>query len=107
MTQPGPTADQMDQMRTIPGEVTTKLSVFPNPAKNNFSIQFGVIAKSQWKFALYNTLGHTISLPKANLEKSLKTVNFDLSKYNLAPGIYQLIMTNKLNEKKITQVIIQ
>ena len=94
-------------MRTIPGEVTTKLSVFPNPAKNNFSIQFGVIAKSQWKFVLYNTLGHTISLPKANLEKGVKTVSFDLSSYDLAPGIYQLIMTNNLNEKKIKQVIIQ
>ena len=85
----------------------TKISVFPNPAKNNFSIQFGVTAKSQWKFVLYNTLGHTIKLPKVNLDEGLKTVNFDLSSYNLAPGIYQLIVTNNLNEKKTTRVIIQ
>ena len=83
------------------------LSIYPNPAQKDFSVQFNVQGKSEWKFILYNTLGHVIRLPGANLEKGVRTVRFDLQPYNLVPGVYYLIMTNNLNEKKTAKIIIE
>jgi hypothetical protein len=81
-------------------------SLFPNPVKKHFSVRFSVSVKSQWEFILYNTAGQIFTLPKANLEQGVKTVNFDLSPYKLAPGVYYLIMTNNFNERKTNKIII-
>ncbi|NEU06754.1 T9SS type A sorting domain-containing protein, partial [Flavihumibacter sp. R14] len=82
------------------------LTVFPNPAYNEFSLNFYVEERGEWKFALYSINGNTIQLPKHNLEKGVATVRFDLTSYNLKPGVYFLLITNGLNQKKTGKLII-
>ena len=41
------------------------------------------------------------------LEKGIQKVSFNLRDHNLVPGVYYLIMTNNLNEKKTSKIIVE
>ncbi|NEU06769.1 T9SS type A sorting domain-containing protein [Flavihumibacter sp. R14] len=80
--------------------------VYPNPVGREFSVNVRVKDSSEWQFVLYSTLGYRIQLPKVQLEKGFRAVSFDISAFNLSPGLYYLIITNTLNEKKSSKIVI-
>jgi hypothetical protein len=82
-------------------------TVFPNPANSEINIKLDVKERSEWKFTLYNTLGRLIQLPSLSLEKGVITAKIDLTPYNLASGLYYLVITNNFNEKKSRKILIQ
>jgi hypothetical protein len=92
--------------KLIPNSNSSLVSVYPNPVRESFFVKLSVKEKSEWQFVLYNTLGHSIQLPKANLEKGMEMISFDLGKYELLPGLYYLRMVSNLNDKKIARIII-
>ena len=82
-------------------------TVFPIPANSEINIKLDVKERSEWKFTLYNTLGRFIQLPSLSLEKGVITSKIDLTPYNLASGVYYLVITNNFNEKKSSKILIQ
>jgi hypothetical protein len=81
-------------------------TVFPNPADQEFSITFQSKIRSEWNFALYSTNGKRVHLQKGLFEKGLATVTFDLSSYDLVPGVYYLIMYSNTNQRNSTKIIL-
>ncbi|HEY0666753.1 MAG TPA: malectin domain-containing carbohydrate-binding protein, partial [Sphingobacteriaceae bacterium] len=81
--------------------------LYPNPVQKSFSLKLKINQSSQWKFVLYSIAGEATPLLSYNFEEGIQTVNFDLYPFNLIPGIYHLLITNNLNERKTIKLIIE
>ncbi len=82
--------------------VTSKTSLFPNPAINNLNIVSNVISNGQVDVEIYNSLGQIIkTIQWVNLDK---TQSIDIS--GLENGLYTLVIqtSNNLISRKFTKV---
>jgi hypothetical protein len=67
-------------------EEDNTLNIFPNPSDGNAVITFKSLGNTRESLTLYNTLGNMIELPMNS------TNRIELKAYNLASGIYHLVM---------------
>lgn len=67
------------------------VSVFPNPASENFDLSFGLIKNSPVKIELFNAIGQAIHvLNIENYSSGNHKISFNKRDLNLASGIYQI-----------------
>jgi hypothetical protein len=64
--------------------------VLPNPAKDNFTLNIQSNNSSSLNLTLHNALGQIVIQNELEIQKGIKSYNFDLSK--LPDGLYYLEM---------------
>ena len=68
--------------------VSDKMILSPNPAKNNISVQTTSAIESIGTISILNMAGKTMEIRTVNLINGLNTINVDLE--NLPAGLYLL-----------------
>lgn len=86
-------------------EAIANVSIFPNPAKNQFSVRFNSVENGNVTAKLYSICGQEIETIEINKEYNLgvTTLNIDLQN-NIPAGVY-FIQLN-YNSKKTTRKLI-
>ena len=80
-------------------------SVYPNPAKDNLFSDIKLTKATKVGFDLYNTLGQKVlSIPAEMRPEGESTIQMNIS--NLAPGVYNLIMSTNTGSS-VQKVVIQ
>lgn len=79
----------------------TEFFIYPNPATNNFTIEFNLIDNKNVSIELKNILGQTIKEISTSLSPGKNSIEIDLS--DLPKGVYfvQLQSNSKLYSKKV------
>ncbi|MDH4057563.1 MAG: putative Ig domain-containing protein, partial [Cyclobacteriaceae bacterium] len=80
--------------------------LFPNPARDEFTVEVKVKVKSTWNFIIYNSVGDKINLGSHNLDEGLRQIYFDIKSYNLSSGIYFLQTSNPISGTQFVKVMI-
>ncbi len=82
---------------------TKELAIYPNPAKDDFTIDLSFIAKGFASISIINITGQEVY--KENLEKNIATLKTINSK-NLADGMYMVLIENE-NQFYTQKLLIQ
>lgn len=78
-------------------------SVFPNPFKDQFQLQFLTDNNIQLKIDLYNNSGVSVYSDGIQTRSGLNSIKID--EEQLPPGIYILVLTDKENHKKSIRLV--
>ena len=68
-------------------EIQNSVSIYPNPASENFTITFDANEESNYTIAIYDALGNQVELIYSGSISNGLT-NFEYNASNLAAGIY-------------------
>ncbi|MCF8379845.1 MAG: T9SS type A sorting domain-containing protein [Bacteroidales bacterium] len=86
-------------------EPSEKLSVYPNPFKNDFTIQFNLAGNSEVVFKIFDVTGNEISYSLIQeFQKGKHNLTIESTELNITSGIYFLQMT--ANNEVLTRKIV-
>ena len=94
-------AMDISNIQSVPGQ-ESKISVFPNPTANSFTIEFANFAGETWTVTITDMLGKAV-LNKNILDNAQNLID---SK-NWSPGIYDLKLVNREGEVHETRIEVQ
>ncbi len=81
------------------------ISVYPNPAKNNVTVQFTLPSKGQVKLTLLNILGEDVmEIANAEFNAGSHTLNVDASR--LSGGVYYFRLQTNNNSDSFKKVVV-
>ncbi|MEO6452642.1 MAG: T9SS type A sorting domain-containing protein [Ginsengibacter sp.] len=87
----------------VTGDKISSLIIYPNPAKNNFTISLGKNMSSDWQINIYSTMGQLISAK--HMFRNQQQASFNIS--YLPKGIYHIVLREKngtfINSGKIVK----
>ena len=65
-----------------------QFNIYPNPFKNNFTLEYSVKSVSKVKISIYNTIGQQMTILENDVSQNAGNhkINYDASE--LEPGIY-------------------
>lgn len=82
------------------------INLYPNPARDQITLEIEAKESGAWSFELVNSLGVSTFLDRVNLETGRHRLEFDLSAYQLSAGTYYLQMESEREEPKVLRVIL-
>jgi hypothetical protein len=66
------------------------VSLYPNPAEKLLTVKVDSRPNESWSFTLTDVSGKSVELGSYVLKEGVQTIEFDLEKHNLRPGMYML-----------------
>jgi hypothetical protein len=85
--------------------ITSAFSIYPNPAKENFTLELTASEKSEMEMTIYNMNGAIVIAKNVKLLEGNNVINEDIS--SLASGIYFVRFNNPTNNETITKKLIK
>ncbi|MCW3103283.1 MAG: hypothetical protein JWO09_1723 [Bacteroidetes bacterium] len=73
-----------------PTEKENAMKVYPNPAKENVTVDYTLAADAKVSLEVYNMLGLKVAAPFSNRQSAAGSYNYTINtaNYNLKPGVY-------------------
>lgn len=99
------TAEVVHPVLPQPEQVIETPQLYPNPLHDNFTLKFPKRYQGIYHLQLTDLLGRKYDLGKARLNGAT-SLNINISKYSLKPGIY-LLRINSNNKEDVLKVMIQ
>lgn len=84
-----------------------KPKIYPNPSGNRFNIDFPSTYFGNYKIQLTDILGRTYGILKTEVIPGKSTIEINVSKFKLAPGIYCLKIISAKNNIDVIRLILQ
>ncbi|MCK9450964.1 MAG: T9SS type A sorting domain-containing protein [Bacteroidales bacterium] len=108
----GATAIYRDSARFITVGLNTqfvernKLSVYPNPVSNSFTVSYQAKAESQAELSLFDLQGILVAEQAVSFKRGENKLQLNATDYNLKPGIYNIRISagNQLYHTKMVVV---
>lgn len=85
--------------------ITSDVSIYPNPAKDNFNLELTASEVSEMSMTIYNMNGAIVRTKNLHLTEGNNVINEDIS--SLASGIYFVRFNNPTNNETITKKLIK
>jgi hypothetical protein len=86
----------------------SKSVVYPNPLHNKFTIQFpSVLYQGNVQLQLVDVSGRIYELGKINLRPGRTSMDVDVSKFHLKPGVYFLKILSESNKSEYIKLVVQ
>ena len=91
--------------KTATPSVTTAVSIYPNPARDNFNVEIAASEVSEMSMTIYNMNGAIVRTKNVQLSEGNNVINEDIS--SLASGIYFVRFNNPTNNETITKKLVK
>ena len=85
--------------------ITSAVSIYPNPANDNFTLELTASEISEMSMTIYNMNGTIVRAKNVQLSEGNNVINEDIS--SLASGIYFVRFNNSTNNETITKKLIK
>ncbi len=92
-------------LRMDASEVTSEVSIYPNPAKDNFTLELTSSQAGEMSMTIYNINGGLIRTKNIKLTEGNNMINEDVS--SLASGIYFVQIYSSSNNETIVKKLVK
>jgi hypothetical protein len=90
---------------TIAPELTSTVSIYPNPAVDNFTVEFNSPEASKMTMTIFNINGSVVSSKELQLTEGNNVINENIS--SLSSGMYFVNFYNAANNETIVKKLVK
>ena len=93
--------------RKVPDNIITasKIQIYPNPANNQFTLQFGKIPTGNYNIEMTNAIGQIVVQRAVNVQSEDQVETFSI-KSSMARGVYLIKVSGRNHESVLSQKLV-